>query len=341
MTFLPLMAYENWPIIKQLAWLLGKLMQGIFIVLSNMNILSVAACIIVFTIVTKMLMLPLTIQQQKFSKVNAAMTPEIQALQKKYQNRRDEASVRKMQIEQQQIYDKYGSSMSAGCLPSLIQFPILFALYPVIYSFEKYVPQMAQYSEEARQAMYMFLGINLMDAPGFRLTPALIFPILAGVFSFLSSKLMMVNQPNMKDSPMGNSMKTMNYTMPLFSAFICVSLPSFLGLYWVMQSVVMVVQQIAINKYMEKITIEDLIKQNIEKKNKKRAKKGLPLLNDKATVNTRKINSQPEKSEKDMEIRDQKIKESTAYYSNKSNQSGGSLAAKANMVRDYNERHKK
>lgn len=114
-------------------------MQGIFIVLSGMGIRSVAACIIVFTVITKMLMLPLTIKQQKFTKVNALMTPEIQAIQKKYANKKDQASMAKMQLEQQQVYDKYGSSMSAGYLPSLIQFPILFALYPVIYDLEKYI----------------------------------------------------------------------------------------------------------------------------------------------------------------------------------------------------------
>ena len=109
-------AFGNWPIIKQIAWVLGLLMQGIFIVLSGMGIRSVAACIIVFTVITKMLMLPLTIKQQKFTKVNALMTPEIQAIQKKYANKKDQASMAKMQLEQQQVYDKYGSSMSAGCL---------------------------------------------------------------------------------------------------------------------------------------------------------------------------------------------------------------------------------
>ena len=82
-------AFGNWPIIKQIAWVLGLLMQGIFIVLSGMGIRSVAACIIVFTVITKMLMLPLTIKQQKFTKVNALMTPEIQAIQKKYANKKD------------------------------------------------------------------------------------------------------------------------------------------------------------------------------------------------------------------------------------------------------------
>ncbi len=83
MTFLIASTWGNVPVIKQIAWILGYLMQGIFIVLSHMGILSVAACIIVFTIITKMILLPLTINQQKFTKVNALMTPELQELNKK------------------------------------------------------------------------------------------------------------------------------------------------------------------------------------------------------------------------------------------------------------------
>ena len=122
--------FGSWPVIKQIAWVFGLIMQGIFVVLAAMGVISgmVPLCIIVFTIVTKMLLLPLTIKQQRFTKINAVMTPEIQALQKKYEGKRDQVSMTKMRAEQQAIYDKYGTSMSAGCLPSLIQLPLLFGL---------------------------------------------------------------------------------------------------------------------------------------------------------------------------------------------------------------------
>ncbi len=346
MTFLIASTWGNVPVIKQIAWILGYLMQGIFIVLSHMGILSVAACIIVFTIITKMILLPLTINQQKFTKVNALMTPELQELNKKYANKKDQASLSQMQVEQRMIYDKYGTSTTAGCLPTLIQLPILFALYRVYYSLENYIPQMDSYTEEEVQAMYMFLGINLMNSPGFKISAALLIPILAGLISFLSMKLTMVNQGTADaNNQMASSMKMMNYTMPLISIYLCISLPAFLGLYWVSQSLVMMIQQMAINRYMKKITVEDLIKQNIEKQNKKRAKKGLPPLSDKATVNTKNIaRPEPEKkiiTEEDPEEREKKIQASTEYYRNKSKAALGSIAAKANMVRDYNERTSK
>lgn len=342
MTFLAATAYENWPVIKQLAWLLGYVMRGIFWVLSNIGIVNIGACIIVFTIITRMCMYPLTVKQQKLMKLNAVVMPEVQTLQKKYAGKnRDQQAMLRMQAEQQAIYDKYGYSMTGGCLPSLIQFPILFALYPVIYSMEKYVPEISNYDSTV---LYNFFGINLQEAPGLRLTPAILIPILAGLSQFFSAKLMMAkhSQPtsNDSDNPMANSMKMMNYTMPIMSVVFTISLPAFLGVYWIMQSVVMIIQQLIVNKHLSRYSVEDIIKQNIAKKNKKRAKKGLPPLNEKATVNARKIQQNNAGRNVNREQRDAKIQESTEYYRSKSGGSG-SLAAKANMVREYNEKHKK
>ena len=96
----------------------------------------VGLSIIIYTIIVYTCMLPMTINQQRTSKMSTVMNPEIQAIQKKYKNRKDQASMMKQQEEIQQVYDKYGTSMMGGCLPLLIQMPFLFALYPVIYSIE-------------------------------------------------------------------------------------------------------------------------------------------------------------------------------------------------------------
>ena len=85
--------------------------------------------------------------------MSSVMNPEIQAIQKKYKNKKDQASMMKQQEEIQQVYDKYGTSMSAGCLPLLIQMPLLFALYPVIYNIQKYVPEI----KTAPKAVNVFL----------------------------------------------------------------------------------------------------------------------------------------------------------------------------------------
>ena len=335
--------FGSWPVIKQIALVFGFIMEGIFVVLAAMGVVSgmVPLCIIVFTIVTKMLLLPLTIKQQKFTKINALMTPEIQALQKKYEGKRDQISMTKMRSEQQAIYDKYGTSMSAGCLPSLIQLPLLFGLYPVIYNMPNYVPQMANYTAEEISRMYNLFGINLLEAPGWRITPAIVIPLLAGILSYLSTKMMQPKQAG--DNPAGGSMKMMNYMMPFMSLFFCITLPAFLGFYWVIQSVVMIAQQFFINRHYDKIPVDELVKANIEKTNKKRAKKGLPPINQNATVNTKKLNTPVVKSAEeaamDADRRAEGIRQSTDYYNKRAGSNSGSLAAKANMVRDYNERH--
>ena len=336
--------FGSWPVIKQIAWVFGFIMQGIFVVLAAMGVVSgmVPLCIIAFTVITKMLLLPLTIKQQRFTKINAVMTPEIQALQKKYEGKRDQISMTKMRAEQQAIYDKYGTSMSAGCLPSLIQLPLLFGLYPVIYNMPNYVPQMADYTAEQIQRMYNLFSINLMEAPGWKIQPAIIIPLLAGILSYFSSKMMQPKQAD--DNPAGGSMKMMTYMMPVMSLFFCISLPAFLGFYWVIQSLVMIIQQYFINRYYEKIPMEDLIKANIEKTNKKRAKKGLPPISQNATVNTKKLNTPVKTAEEaatEAEKRAEGIRQSTDYYNKRAGGSSGSLASKANMVRDYNERHNK
>ena len=135
-----LLTQATTPIIGQIAWLLGKLMDGIYNVLNNaFGIQNIGLCIILFTIIIYTILLPLTIKQQKFSKMSAAMNPEIQAVSKKYKNKKDQASMVKMQEETQLIYEKYGTSPTGGCLSIFIQFPILLGLWKVIQNIPAYV----------------------------------------------------------------------------------------------------------------------------------------------------------------------------------------------------------
>lgn len=132
--------YADWPIIHQIVWLLGKLMNGIYNIMDGMfGIQNIGVCIIIFTVVIYTLMIPLTIKQQKWSRMSSVMNPEIQKVSKKYAGKKDQASMLKQQEEMSAIYEKYGTSPTGGCLPMLVQMPILFALYPVIQNIPKYV----------------------------------------------------------------------------------------------------------------------------------------------------------------------------------------------------------
>ena len=131
-------------IIGPIAKLLGFIMQGIFWLLDKVGIQNIGLAIIIFTLVIYLCLMPLTIKQQKFSKMSAIMNPELQAIQAKYKGAKDQDSMMKMQEETKAVYAKYGVSPSGSCLQLLIQMPILFALYRVIYNIPAYVPQVKQ-----------------------------------------------------------------------------------------------------------------------------------------------------------------------------------------------------
>ena len=122
-------------------YILGPIMNVIFKLLDVIGIPNVGIAIILFTIVIYLCLTPLTFKQQKFSKLQTRMSPELQAIQAKYKNKKDQTSMAMMQQETQAVYAKYGVSPTGSCVQLLIQMPILFALYRVIYSIPAYVQQ--------------------------------------------------------------------------------------------------------------------------------------------------------------------------------------------------------
>lgn len=129
-------------ILGPIAKLLGILMDWIYSGISNITggrVESVVLSIVIITIIIYMCLLPLTIKQQKFSKLSQKMQPEMQAIQAKYKNKKDQASMMAMQEETQLLYQKYGISPMGSCVQMLIQMPILFALYRVIYNIPAYL----------------------------------------------------------------------------------------------------------------------------------------------------------------------------------------------------------
>ena len=406
-------------ILGPIATVLGYVMDILFRFTSSFGVFNVGLCIILFTIVMKTLMIPLTIKQQKTTKLMSVMNPEIQAIQKKYKGKSDQESMQRQNVEIQAVYEKYGTSMTGGCLPLLIQMPILLALYRVIYNIPAYVPSVrvyfdnvvtplmgqADYAQKLQEItniatacggkldkfdftnanrlvdmlykfstsqwgelqllfpaisdvigqnaavverMNTFLGLNMAEAPGWVPSFAWIIPVLAAVSQWFSTKLMSGNQPSTSadaENPMAQSMKTMTTTMPLFSAFICITMPAGLGIYWIATSVVTIIQQLIVNAYMDKVNIDDMIAKNLEKVNKKRAKQGLPpaKVTQNATASLKAIKAEEEKEKVAEEVKKEKIakqiEESSKYYN--TNAKPGSLASKAAMVQKYNEAHDK
>ena len=165
---------------------------------------------------------------------------------------------------------------------------------------------------------------------------AILVPVLAALTQWLNFKMM--PQQSAGDSNMDNTMKSMNMMMPLMSAWFCLT-PAGMGLYWIMGAVVRGIQQWAINKHLDKLDIDAIMKANMEKNIRLREKNGLPpqKVNDIAKTNVKAI----DKTKKHMteEERKEAMEASTNYYKNADKP--GSLASKAAMVAKYNEKSKK
>ena len=408
-------------IIEPIASLLGKVLDVLFVGINAIGLGNIAIAIILFTLLVKLLMLPLTAKQSKMMKLNSIIGPEVRAIQNKYKDKKgDQNAMLKMQEETKAVYAKYGTSQMGGCVQMLIQFPILLALYRVFQRIPMYVTSLkalfinilgdggngimsaADYSDfmsntfntgtlakvdwsnvndavvamnsftteqwnllkehftsyasviADNQAkiteMNTFLGINVSQIPTLALNIAILIPILSGVTQYISVRVSQgkSNQDD-SDNPAAASMKMMNIFMPIMSAFIAFSVPAGLGLYWIATAVIQTIIQLCINRYYDKLGVDEIVRRNVEKRNKKRAKKGLPpeKIAKNATTSTKKIDSQTKSQERidklqqKKEQNDKKVKEileATNYYKSAK---PGSLAEKAGMVEKYNEKNSK
>ena len=146
-------------ILGPIAKVLGYIINAIYNFLEVIGIPNIGLSIILFTVIVNVLMIPLTIKQQKFQKMTAKMNPELQAVQKKYKNKKDTVSMEKMNDEMNAIYEKYGASPTGGCLPLIIQMPILFALFRVINNIPAYITNV--------KAMFTGLVTSVSNVAGF------------------------------------------------------------------------------------------------------------------------------------------------------------------------------
>ena len=426
------MTKVSMPIIGWVSEILGWMINVIYSGLELIGITNIGLSIILFTLVVYLLMTPLQIKQQKFSKLNAVMQPEIQKIQKKYNGKKDQDSMMKQNEEISAVYQKYGVSPTGSCVQLLVQMPVLLALYQVIYHIPGYISgvrnvftgltakimsvdgfgsiisqfltdnkitmtgisanteftktttidflyklspsQLEKFSQisdfsgfsdlfdkVAQQTSHMntFLNLNISDTPlaiiksgmaqggaaGYLLVfSAAMVPILAWLTQWMNYKLMPQPQQaaNSEPSAMEASMKSMNTFMPIMSAVFCFTFPVGIGIYWVIGAVIRCIQQLVINRKMEQIDMEELVRHNQEKMKKQMEKRGVSAqqINQQARMNARNIQASVKSSGLSQEEKEAQRKKATEYYNN-ANVKPGSLAAKANMVKQFDEKNTK
>ncbi len=271
--------------------------------------------LLLFAVIMQIVLLPFSIKQQKNSVKQAALSPKLAAIRKKYAGRTDAATQQKMQQEMQDLYQREHFNPASGCLPLLIQMPILFALYNVVINPLRYISGVTkEHIEELRvfftetlqielnmrspyidlmnkveQALadkgdvaasllekfpeletatfpdMFFFGFDLsavpQDQPKF-FTWYLLIPVLTVVFHFITQKITRMftyQSPETIDAQKNPSMKIMNWSMPLLSAWIAWSVPAAIGIYWMFRGIIMAGQQIILSKVIPtpKFTEED------------------------------------------------------------------------------------
>lgn len=300
---------------------MGWIIEQIYNLVSNYGL-----AIILFTVIIKLILLPLNIKSQKSMKKQQKIQPVLAELQQKYANDQE-----KLQKEMMKLYKENNVSMTGGCLPMLIQFPILIGLYRVIQRPITYLAgisiqelmegdfankilmlrdamadkignlatatvdmiaknsqiQLSKWAEIVNGPSdpwafnFNFLGLDLsntpstafgnlmrMDFSNWSVIALLIIPILAVIASIATTKITQMQSGQTKNSATDatNSMaKSMNLMMPLMTAFFTLTLPAGLGIYWIISSVVQIIQQVVLNYYFDKKG-EDIVVTIPEKK---------------------------------------------------------------------------
>lgn len=195
--------------------LLAFVLQILYDITDTTGFGSYGAAIILLTIVVKMILYPLTVKQVKSMKAMQELSPKMKKIQEKYKD-----NPQLMQQKVGALYKEAGVNPLAGCLPLIIQMPILMGMYYALYNF--------QYpTEEAAK----FLWLPSMSAPD----PLYILPVLSALTTFLQQK--------MTTTEVNQQMKIMMVVMPIFIGWISLNFPSGLVLYWVTMNVVQIAQQ--------------------------------------------------------------------------------------------------
>jgi YidC/Oxa1 family membrane protein insertase len=187
----------------------------------NIGIPSYGLAIILFTIVVKTILYPLTLKQMRSLKMTQLLQPKVKEIQDKYSKEPQKAQQLIMEL-----YKENGANPLAGCLPILLQMPIFIALFNALKDF-KFVDL----------ASAKFLWIHTLSLKD----PYYILPIVAAAATYTQQKLSTTNP----DDP---TQKSMLYVMPLMFGWFASTVPAGLGLYWVVFSVMGTIQQYFINK---------------------------------------------------------------------------------------------
>lgn len=224
--------------------------------------------IVLFSIVIKLLLFPLGIKQQKNSIRQAKLRPKEMAIRKKYAGRNDKATQQKMQQEIMDLYTQEKYNPMSGCLPLLIQLPLLWIVFNIIREPEKYLDTAPNFKLFGADFQYV-----IWSESGIEFSWWLIIPVLTFVVYFFGAKLtrkFTYNPQTAMGGDASKSMAIMDLVMPLFSVFITFKAAALIGIYWIFNSLLGTLQQFILSKMypLPEFTEEDFKRAELEMKGK-------------------------------------------------------------------------
>lgn len=252
--------------LQPVADLISKVIDVLYGLTAAVGFPSYALAIIMISILLKLLLYPLMQKQMKSTMNMQEVQPKLEYLQKKYKNNPE-----KMNEEMMKLYKEYDVNPMAGCLPLLIQFPILIGLFMALRQYE-FVP--------IEHATFLWVP-NLGDVD-----PLHILPVLVAVTMFLQQKISMATTAG--NAQTEQMMKTMLYMMPAMMLFVCWSMPAGLCLYWAFFSVLSIIQQYFMNQTKKKEMAARAVREAEEKEQRIAAKKAKMIADKKAGAKAKK-----------------------------------------------------
>ncbi|UWG97261.1 YidC/Oxa1 family membrane protein insertase [Dehalobacter sp. DCM] len=223
---------------------MAEILRWLFELSSMIGLPYWGMAIILFTIIIKLILYPLTWKQTVSMRKMQELQPKMAQLQKKYANDKQMLNQKTMEMYSEEKVNPY-----SGCLPILVQLPILWIFYRTLANFPYGTGEAVT-----------FLGFNITQAYGFQLSWHLILPIIAGLTSYVMSKVSMsMNKQQTKpgakkdaqQAAADSTQKMMLYFMPIFMAYIVITLPSGLGFYIVTMNIVSILQTVYIYKKLD------------------------------------------------------------------------------------------
>ena len=203
---------------------MSVILTALYSLTELLGVPSYGLAIILLTILIKILVYPLTKKQLQSMKAMQRIQPQMQKIQEKYKN-----NPQVMQQKLMELYQKEGANPMSGCLPMLIQMPILMGMYYTLYSFD--------YGGAAPSFLWL-PSLSETD-------PLYVLPLLSAATTYLTSKTMQSSNANANQN---SQMKILTYMMPIFIGWISLNFPSGLVLYWVTMNVVQIAQQLWMNR---------------------------------------------------------------------------------------------